>query len=134
MGFLKDYGAIKKETRKLKDNSPGTGARMAEMNQKMADLNASMSQSAALQTPASDSVPGRIQVVSVAPTTASVNGQPFVDVVVTVLAAGRPPVPAQARVLVPPTSLHRLQPGVTLPVHVDPTDLTAFAIDWTAPG
>jgi len=134
MGFLKDYGDIKKEARKLRDNSPRAGVRMAEMSQKMADLNASMVQTAALQNPAAGSVPGRVQLVSVSASTASMNGQVFMDVVVTVLAAGCPPVPASARILVPPAGLHRLQPGVTLPARVDPTDPTAFAIDWTAPG
>ncbi|MEO6629530.1 MAG: hypothetical protein ABIP03_13310 [Aquihabitans sp.] len=134
MGFLKDYNNIKKETRKIRENSPRAGVRMAEMGQKMADLNASLLQTAALSAPAPGSVPAQVQLVAVSPTTASLNGQPMMDVTVTVLAQGCPPVPASARILVPLTSMHRLQPGVTLPARVDPADLAAFAIDWTAPG
>lgn len=134
MGLLKDYGNIKKETRKIRANTPRAGVRMAEMGQRMADLNASLAQTAALHAPAAGSVPAQVQLVAVAPSSGSMNGQLFMEVTVTVLVPGCPPVPASARILVPPASVHRLQPGVTLPARVDPADLAAFAIDWAAPG
>jgi len=134
MGFFKDYGDIKKETRKIRENSPRAGVRMAEMSQQMADLNASLAQTAELHAPAASSVPAKVLVVSVSPAAGSMNGQMFMEVTVNVLAPGCPPVPASARILVPPTGLHRLQPGVTLAARVDPADLAAFAIDWAMPG
>ncbi len=134
MGFLKDYSSIKKETRKIRDNSPGAGVRMREASEKMAAASAAMAQTAALTIPDAGSVPAQIQVVSVTPTAGSVNGQPLVDVTVTVLAPGLPPVPASAKVMVPATSLHRLHAGATLPARIDPNDPAAFAIDWASPG
>lgn len=133
MGIFKDYGNLKKEVRKIKADNPGAGVRLREMNQKMADLNASMVQTAAINDPAAGSVAARVQLVSCTPTTASVNGQPLVDLAVTVLAPGLPPIPATARVMVPATSLYRLQPGTTLAARIDPSDPAAFAIDWNAP-
>jgi hypothetical protein len=133
MGIFKDLRAIKQETRKISANTPRAGVRMQEMNQKMAALNASLVQSATLSGPGPNSVAAQVQVVSVTPTAGSVNGSPLVDVGVTVLVSGRPPVPAFASVMVPVTGLHRLQPGATLPAWVDPADPTAFAIDWMSP-
>jgi hypothetical protein len=134
MGIFKDLRAIKQETRKISANTPRAGVRMQEMNQKMAALNASLVQTTTLSTPGPGSVAARVQVVSVTPTVGSVNGSPRVDVGVTVLVPGRPPVPAFASLMVPVTGLHRLQPGATLSAWVDPADPTAFAIDWASPG
>jgi len=133
MGLFKDLRAIKQETRKISADTPRAGVRMQELNQKMASLNASLVQTATLTTPGPGSVAARVQVVSVTPTAGSVNGSPIVDVGVTVLVPGRPPVPAFASVMVPLTGLHRLQPGITLPAWVDPADPTGFAIDWVSP-
>jgi len=133
MGIFKDLRAIKQETRKISANTPRAGVRMQEMNQKMAALNASMVQSTTLSAPSAGSLAARVQVVSVTPTVGSVNGSPLVDVAVTVLVPGRPPVPAFASLMVPVTSVHRLQPGATLAARVDPADPTGFAIDWASP-
>jgi hypothetical protein len=133
MGLFKDMRAIKQETRKISANTPRAGVRMQEMNEKMAALNASLVQTATLSGLAAGSIAARVQVVSVTPTAGSVNGSPLVDVGVTVLVPGRPPVPAFASVMVPLTGLHRVQPGAVLPAWVDPVDPTGFAIDWAAP-
>src|SRR5687768_12751646 len=134
MGLFKDLRAIKQETRKISANSPRAGVQMREMSQRMADLNTSLVRSTLLSTPAKGGVAARVQVVSATPTSGSVNGSPLVDVTVTVLVPGRPPVPAAASVMVPVTDLHRLQPGTTLPAWVDPADPTGFAVDWAAAG
>jgi hypothetical protein len=133
VGLFKDLRAIKQETRKISANTPRAGVRMQEMSDKMAALNASLVQTATLSGPGPDRVAARVQVISVAPTAGSVNGSPLVDVAVTVLLAGRPPVPAYGSVVVPVTGLHRLQPGATLPAWIDPADPTGFAIDWASP-
>jgi hypothetical protein len=133
MGIFKDMRAIEQEARRIGATTPRTGVRMQEMNQKMAALDASLVQTATQSGPAAGSVTARVQVVSVTPGVGSVNGSPLVDVGVTVLVPGRPPVPAFASVMVPIIGVHRLQPGAVLPAWVDPADPTAFAIDWAAP-
>jgi hypothetical protein len=102
-------------------------------SKKVAALNASLVRTTTLSTPGPGSVAARLHVVSVTPTVGSVNGSPLVDVGVTVLVPGRPPVPVFASVMVPVTSVHRVQPGATLVAWVDPADPTAFAIDWASP-
>lgn len=132
MGLFKDLRSIKQETRKLSANAPRAGVQMREMHQRMADLNTTLVRSTILSTPAAGSVAGRVQVVSVTPTAGSVNGSPLVDIAVSVLLPGRPPVPASASVTVPLTGLHLVHPGATLAARVDPADPTGFAIDWAA--
>ncbi|WP_426571496.1 hypothetical protein [Aquihabitans sp. McL0605] len=132
MGFFKDLSAIKAQTKQMEATS-SPGARLSEMNAKMAVLNASMAQQAAVLTAApGDLVEGTAQIVSAAPTTSSIGGTPVVQLSVLLLAPGRPPVPASAAVMVPMTSIHLVQAGATLPAQLSATDPTAFTIDWTS--
>jgi len=133
MGMFKDLHNVQQQAKELGRNSPGAGARFAEMNQKMAALTTSLETSTgALAAPSPGSEPVTVQVLSVDPATGYLNGDPIISVSVLVLMGGAPPVPATQSMVVPALHLHRLQPGVRLPARVDPQDVQAFALDWSA--
>ena len=133
MGFFKDVHSISKTSKEMgKTSDPG--ARMSDMTSKMAELNQMMVQSnAALAAPPADAVDATAQVVSVAPPTGAMNGDPIVPLELLVLQPGLPPRPASTSVIVPVVQMHRLQPGVTLPVKISRSDPSALAVDWLAP-
>jgi hypothetical protein len=133
MGLFKDLGDTKRAAKELSANSPGVGARLADMNQKMATLTSTLEASnAALATPSADARPAEIQVVSAEGPTGYINGDPIVTVSVLVLLGGAPPVPATQSIVVPALHLHRLSPGGRLAGRVDPHDVAAFVVDWNA--
>lgn len=132
MGFLKDLNTLKHQAKDMgKTSDPG--ARLAEMGTKLGALNASMAQQASAMSAApGDVAHGSVQIMTVKPTTSSINGAPVVEVSVLVLAPGRPPIPVTSSVVVPVTSVHLVREGSTLPAQLNTTDPTAFVIDWTA--
>jgi len=132
MGFFKDLHSVKVQAKEIGRNSD-PGARLSEMNQKMAALNASMVQQAAVLAGPADAVAATVQLVSATPTGGWINGESTMALSVLVLAPGRPPTPASATLAVPGMQLHRLQPGTTLPAKVSAADPSVFAIDWSAP-
>ena len=133
MGFFKDLNSISKQAKEMEKHSD-PGARLREMNQKMGALNAQMAQSnAALTAAPGDAMAGTVQIVSVAPTTQSINGAPVLTVSLLLQAVGRPPIPVTTNLTVPALYLARLSAGATLPARFTAADPTAFAIDWNAP-
>ena len=133
MGFFKDLRTIERQAKELGDRSD-PGAQLAAMGDKLRVLNASMAQQAAAATAGpGDAVAGSVQVVSVAPTSGSMNGDPIVAVSVLVLSPGRPPIPATTTIAVPAAQLARLRVGAAVPAHLSHADPTAFAFDWTRP-
>src|SRR6478672_8804270 len=118
MGFFKDLNTLKHQAKEL-DKTSDPGARFSEMSTKLGVLNASMAQQTSVLTAApGDAVTGSVQIVSVTPTTSSINGSPVVDLSVLVLAPGRPPIPATSSVMVPLTSVHLAYVGATLPAQL----------------
>ncbi len=133
MGLFKDLGDTKRQAKELSRNAPGTGARLSEMNQKMAALTSSLEASTVgLAARPEGSAPVEVQVLSVEPATGYVNGDPVVRVTVLVLMGGAPPVPATQSIVVPALQVHRLSPGVRLAALVDPRNIEAFVLDWNA--
>jgi len=130
MGFFKDVNQLKKQAKEIsKDWDPGAQAR-ASLEQ-MKAMNASMEQ--ATQAMA-DGVPGTAQVVTVGPTTGTMNFNPMmrVDLLVTV-GGGGVPRPVSKDLVVPVVYASRVYPGATLAVMVSPTDPDAVAVMWDAP-
>ena len=132
MGLFKDLRDIDREAKKIRSNTPPAAVRMAEMNQKMATLTNSLQSSNVGLAPSPGSIPVEAQVVSVEPT-GQLNGDPIVTISVLVLMNGSPPIPVTQSTVVPAMQVHRLQPGVRLPAHIDPHDIEALALDWNAP-
>jgi len=129
--MFKDYQDLKKQSKAIGANHDA-GASFADMNAKMASLNASMAaQTSALTAAPGDAVAGQVSIVSVGPPAGSMTGSVLVAVDVLVLVPGRPPVPASATLSVPPTAVHRVQPGVSLPARIGLADPTAFFVDWS---
>ncbi|QXC60754.1 hypothetical protein KSP35_20915 [Aquihabitans sp. G128] len=129
MGFFKDLHTVSKQSKEIGRTSD-PGARLHEMNAKLAAVNASMVQQTVALAP--DAVPCRVQVVSASPTGTIINGEPVMAVQVLVLGDGRPPVPTTVSVAIPSLQLHRLQPGALLAARTSPTDPTSFAFDWAS--
>lgn len=133
MGLFKDYGDIKRQTKAMGRNSPGPGARMAEMGQKMGALTTSLEASTAATAPTSlGSVPAGVQLLAVEPATGYLNGDPIVTVSVLVNLQGTPPIPATQSIVVPSTQLSRLQPGARFTTSIDPHNIEAFTLNWNA--
>ena len=138
MGFFKDVRQVQHQAHEISANSPRTGARLREMNERMSAANASMASATAtaavVATAAGETVAGRAQVVSVGAAGVLVDGMQLVEVSVLVLAPGGPPVPSTVTLSVPISSLGRLAAGATLDVRLDPQDPRSFVVDWGSAG
>ena len=131
MGMFKDIHAVQRQAKEMRKDSPGAGARFAQMNQQMGALTSSLETStAALAPPSPDSVPAEAQVLSVDPATGYLNGDPIVMVSVLLHRQGTPPIPATRSIAVPTT---RSSPATRCPLcrPSRPTRLEAFALDWS---
>jgi hypothetical protein len=132
MGIFKDINAVQRQAKELGKDSPGVGARFADMNQKMGALTASLETSTvAMASSSPNDVSAEAQVLSVEPATGYLNGDPIVTVSVLIHRHGTPPVPATQSIVVPALQAHRLQQGARIRAHVDPTDPEAIVLDWS---
>ena len=134
MGFFKDVRQVQHQAHEISANSPRTGARLREMNERMAAANASMASATAtaavVATAPVGTATGRAHVVSVGAAGVLVDGTQLVDVSVLVLVPGGAPVPSTVTLSVPISRLGLLAAGATLDVRMDPQDPTSFVVDW----
>ncbi len=133
MGFFKDVHKITKQAKEIdKGWDPGAQARAA--TEQMKALNQQMASNAAAMTAVgTDGVEATAQVVSVGATAGMMNMDPILPIELLVVQEGMPPRPASVSVVVPMAHLHRVQPGATLPVRISRSNLSAIAVDWSAP-
>jgi len=75
-------------------------------------------------------VRGQATLVQCNTTGTRVNNQPVYELILTIEAQGLQPFRASHREILAPGAAHKLQPGVVLPLLLDPKDPTMFAIDW----
>jgi hypothetical protein len=131
VGLFKDLRQINRQAKELRvDWDPGVHAQSAMAQ--MQAMNQMMSQTTDLMLAPDDQVLlGDVQITAVGAAAGMLDGAPMVNVSVLVMAPGRPPVPAQTAVPVPPVHVHRLQAGASLPARISLNDPTAFVIDWT---
>lgn len=132
MGLFKDLRQINRQAKELRaDWDPGVHAQSA-MGQMQA-MNQMMARTTDLMMAPDDQVLlGDVQITAVGAAAGMLDGAPLVNVSVLVMAPGRPPLPAQAAVPVPPVHVHRLQAGAALPARISPSDPTVFVIDWAS--
>ena len=130
MGFFKDINTLQKQAKDIqKTSTPGADMRAAK--DKLRNLNAAMTaQTSALSATPENSVAGQVQIVSMAMTAGSVNGDPLLQLSVLIQGPGRPPIPFTGPIAVPAVHVHRIQTGATLPAFLNMADPTSFAFDW----
>ena len=126
MGFIGDLHKLNKQAKEMrKDYDPSTQMsdamdRMRAVNESMEDANKALA----------DGVPGTAQIVTVGPTTGTVNTNPMMHIDLLVTPQDGVPRPMSKDLVVPMQHLGRVAVGATLPVLVSPTDPDAVAIMW----
>jgi hypothetical protein len=126
MGFIGDLNKLNKQAKEIrKDYDPS--AQMSDALAKMKAINESMEEAGKALT---DGVPGTAQVLTVGPTTGTVNMNPMMRVDLLVTPQEGVPRPMSKDLVVPLQHLGRVTAGATLSVLVSPTDPDALAIMW----
>jgi hypothetical protein len=137
MGVFRSMHELKKQAKELERNSPRVGARLAAMQDRMADLNQMM----ATQTQAAANAAGaaaagasgfaeRCPVVIIGMRqVGTVNFDLLVEFDLTVAPEGRPPYPATIQQLVSQFQVGQLQQGRTLQATIDPSIPMAIWLD-----
>jgi hypothetical protein len=130
MGMFKDLRATTKAAKEIsKDFDPQ--ALRDRSKERMAGLNDMMkAQTAALTSVTQDGMPATASVVSVGASSGSVNMQPMIPVELLIMSPGQPPRPYATTLIVPVTSVGRLQAGATLAVTVSASNPDAVVINW----
>lgn len=75
-------------------------------------------------------VPGQATLIQANTTGTRVNNQPLIELILNIEAQGLQPFRASHREVMGHASLARLQPGMVIPVLIDPKDPATFALDW----
>jgi hypothetical protein len=130
MGMFKDIRTVTKQAKQI-DKTWDPKAARAEGMAKLNNVNEMMkAQTAALTSVAADGLPATAQVVSVGASSGMVNNNPIVPVELLVMGPDGPPRPVSLTLVVPLTSLARLQPGATLPATVSASNPDAVVVNW----
>ena len=137
MGVFKSMHELKKQTKEMQRNSPPAGARMAAMQDRLADLNQMMAnQTQAAANAASAAAAGASGLAERCPVVivgmrqvGSINFDLLVEFDLTVAPAGRPPYPATIQQLVSQFQVGTLSSGRTLQATIDPSNPMAIWLD-----
>jgi len=129
MGFIGDLNKLNKQAKEIR-KTYDPGAQMQDALGKMRELNESMEKANKAIT---DGVPGSAQVVTVGPTTGTMNFNPMMHVELLVTQQGGMPRPVSMDLTVPLQHMARVVVGATLPVMVSASDADAVAIMWDQP-
>ena len=137
MGVFKSMHELKKQAKEMERNSPPVGARLAAMQDRLADLNQMMATSTqAAANAASAAAAGASGLAERCPVVivgmrqvGSVNFDLLVEFDLTVAPAGRPPYPATIQQLVSQFQVGALSSGRTLEATIDPTNPMAIWLD-----
>ena len=137
MGFFKSMHDLSKQTKQMQRNQPPAGARMAAMQERLADLNQMMANTtqaannaAAAAAAGASGFAERCPVMIVGMRqVGTVNFDLLVEFDLTVTREGRPPYPATVQQLVSQFQVGQLSSGRTLEATVDPSNPMAIWLD-----
>jgi hypothetical protein len=138
MGFFKSMHDLSKQTKEMQRNQPPAGARMAAMQERLADLNQMMANTtqaannaAAAAAAGASGFAERCPVMIVGMRqVGTVNFDLLVEFDLTVTREGRPPYPATVQQLVSQFQVGQLSSGRTLEATVDPSNPMAIFLDF----
>jgi hypothetical protein len=138
MGFFKSMHDLNKQAKQTQRNQPPAGARMAAMQDRLADLNQMManttqaaSNAAAAAAAGASGFAERCPVMIVGMRqVGTVNFDLLVEFDLTVTPEGRPPYPATIQQLVSQFQVGQLSSGRTLEATVDPANPMAIWLDF----
>ena len=138
MGFFKSMHDLNKQAKELQRNQPPAGARMAAMQERLADLNQMMANTtqaannaAAAAAAGASGFAERCPVMIVGMRqVGTVNFDLLVEFDLTVTREGRPPYPATVQQLVSQFQVGQLSSGRTLEATVDPSNPMAIFLDF----
>ena len=138
MGFFKSMHDLSKQTKQMQRNQPPAGARMAAMQERMADLNQMMANTtqaannaAAAAAAGASGFAERCPVMIVGMRQVGmVNFDLLVEFDLTVTREARPPYPATVQQLVSQFQVGQLSSGRTLEATVDPSNPMAIFLDF----
>jgi hypothetical protein len=138
MGFFKSMHDLSKQTKEMSRNQPPAGARMAAMQERLADLNQMMANTtqaannaAAAAAAGASGFAERCPVMIVGMRqVGTVNFDLLVEFDLTVTREGRPPYPATIQQLVSQFQVGQLSSGRTLEATVDPSNPMAIFLDF----
>ena len=138
MGFFKSMHDLSKQTKQMQRNQPPAGARMAAMQERLADLNQMMANTtqaannaAAAAAAGASGFAERCPVMIVGMRQVGmVNFDLLVEFDLTVTREGRPPYPATVQQLVSQFQVGQLSSGRTLEATVDPSNPMAIFLDF----
>jgi len=137
MGFFKSMHDLNKQARQMQRNQPPAGARMAAMQDRLADLNLMMANTtqaannaAAAAAAGASGFAERCPVMIVGMRqVGTVNFDLLVEFDLTVTPEGRPPYPATIQQLVSQFQVGQLSSGRALEATVDPSNPMAIWLD-----
>jgi hypothetical protein len=119
VGFFKELKDLKDQTKGYK--RPGLVDSMKQANAAISDLNQQQETAGELL---SSGVDGQATISQIMPTGKTVNMMPEIQFDMQVTVGGHSPVQVQHVQTIAPTSIPQIQPGMTVPVKVDPNDST----------
>jgi hypothetical protein len=133
MGVFKNLHELKKQAREMQRNAPPVGARLAAMQDRMADLNqmmAAQTQSANAAAAGAGGFAARCPVmINGMRQVGTVNFDLLVEFDLTVTPEGRPPYPTTTQQLVSQFQVSQLQTGRTLQAVIDPANPSGIWLD-----
>jgi hypothetical protein len=137
MGFFKSMHDLNKQAKEIQRNQPPAGARLAAMQERMADLNQMMANTtqaannaAAAAAAGASGFAERCPVMIVGMRqVGSVNFDLLVEFDLTVAPEGRPPYPATIQQLVSQFQVGQLSSGRRMEATVDPSNPMAIWLD-----
>jgi hypothetical protein len=138
MGFIKGMHDLHKQAKEMQRNQPPAGARMAAMQERLADLNQMMAnQTQAANNAAAAAAAGASGFAERCPVmiagmrqVGTINFDLLVEFDLTVTREGRPPYPATIQQLVSQFQVGSLSVGRTLQATVDPSNPMAIWLDF----
>ena len=138
MGFFKGMHDLNKQAKEMQRNQPPAGARMAAMQERLADMNEMMARSTQAATNAAAAAAAgasgfaeRCPVMIVGMRqVGTINFDLLIEFDLTVTPEGRPPYPATIEQLVSQFQVGQLSTGRTLQATVDPSNPMAVWLDF----
>jgi hypothetical protein len=137
MGFFKSMHDLNKQAKEIQRNQPPAGARLAAMQDRMADLNQMMANTTQAANNAAAAAAGASGFAERCPVmivgmrqVGTVNFDLLVEFDLTVTREGRPPYPATIQQLVSQFQVGQLSSGRTLEATVDPSNPMAIWLDF----
>lgn len=139
MGIFKDMKDTAKNLKELQDTGKqmqqeryGTSNPFKQMSQGVAEANQAVqsiqAEQAKMQHLLANGIAGTATIKELRDTGMQVNYQPQFDIDLEVMIEGRDPYAATVRQVIAMSVLPQFQPGVTMPVHVDPADPASLMI------